>query len=96
LTDWALHLISQITGGGAALKAMIAHTLTTGQFLALWLYAPQHGFTHYLRTHYADKTFEHLYHANSFDTALLIPYFFVMIVLSFYGIHRYQLVYRYY
>src|SRR6202034_3859850 len=35
-------------------------------------------------------------HWNSFDTALLIPYFAVMIVLSFYGIHRYQLVYRYY
>jgi cellulose synthase/poly-beta-1,6-N-acetylglucosamine synthase-like glycosyltransferase len=60
------------------------------------MYAPQHGLSHYLRTHYADKTFEHLYHGNAFDTALLIPYFFVMIVLSFYGIHRYQLVYRYY
>jgi cellulose synthase/poly-beta-1,6-N-acetylglucosamine synthase-like glycosyltransferase len=75
---------------------MIAHTLTTGRALALWMYAPQHGLSHYLRTHYADKTFEHLYHGNAFDTALLIPYFFVMIVLSFYGIHRYQLVYRYY
>ena len=60
------------------------------------LASPQHGFAHYFRTHYADRTFEHLYHWNSFDTALLIPYFLVMIVLSFYGIHRYQLVYRYY
>jgi hypothetical protein len=59
---------------------------------ALWLAAPQHGLQHYFRTHYADKTFEHLYHWNSFDTALLIPYFLVMIVLAFYGIHRYQLV----
>ncbi len=64
--------------------------------MAALLYAPQHGLTHYLKTHYADKTFEHLYHGNAFDTALLIPYFLVMIVLSFYGIHRYQLVYRYY
>jgi cellulose synthase/poly-beta-1,6-N-acetylglucosamine synthase-like glycosyltransferase len=63
---------------------------------ALWLASPQHGLQHYFRTHYADKTFEHLYHWNSFDTALLIPYFLVMIVLAFYGIHRYQLVYRYY
>jgi cellulose synthase/poly-beta-1,6-N-acetylglucosamine synthase-like glycosyltransferase len=63
--------------------------------LALWL-APQRGLQHYFRTHYADKTFEHLYHRNLFDTALLVPYFLVMIFLSVYGIHRYQLVYRYY
>ena len=62
----------------------------------MWLAAPQHGFQHYFRTHYADKTFEHLYRWNPFDTALLIPYFIVMIILAFYGIHRYQLVYRYY
>jgi cellulose synthase/poly-beta-1,6-N-acetylglucosamine synthase-like glycosyltransferase len=63
---------------------------------ASWLIFPQHGLQHYLRTHYADKTFEHLYRWNPFDTALLIPYFVVMVVLAFYGIHRYQLVYRYY
>ena len=57
---------------------------------------PQHGLQHYFRTHYADRTFEHLYHGNAFDTALLIPYFVVMVILAFYGIHRYQLVYRYY
>ena len=28
--------------------------------------------------------------------ALLIPYFMVLIVLAFYGMHRYQLVYLYY
>ncbi|AXC13180.1 Glycosyltransferase [Acidisarcina polymorpha] len=63
--------------------------------LALWL-AGQHGLQHYLHTHYGDKTFEHLYRWNSFDTLLLVPYFTVMIVLAFYGIHRYQLVYLYY
>ena len=63
--------------------------------LSLFL-APQRGLQHYFRTHYADKTFEHLYHRNPFDTALLIPYFVVMVFLSLYGIHRYQLVYRYY
>src|ERR1700728_1157635 len=63
---------------------------------ALCLIFPQHGLQHYLKTHYADKTFEHLYHSNPFDTALLVPYFVVMVVLAFYGIHRYQLVWRYY
>jgi cellulose synthase/poly-beta-1,6-N-acetylglucosamine synthase-like glycosyltransferase len=51
---------------------------------------------HYLRTHYGDRTFEHLYRINIFDTLLLIPYFTVMIVLAFYGVHRYQLVYLYF
>ncbi len=53
-------------------------------------------FSHYLKTHYGDRTFENLYRLNSFDLALLIPYFIVMIVLAFYGIHRYQLVWLYY
>ena len=60
------------------------------------LLAAPHGLGHYWKTHYADKTFEHLYRWNAFDTALLIPYFLVMIVLAFYGIHRYQLVWLYY
>ncbi len=45
---------------------------------------------------YADQTFQGLYHWNWFDLALLLPYFAVMIVLSFYGIHRYTLCYLYY
>src|ERR1700734_510467 len=94
-----------ITCGGRALLATIADKLSSlpiaalrgyAGTLALWASAPQHGLQHYFKTHYADRTFEHLYHRNAFDTALLIPYFVVMIVLSFYGIHRYQLVYRYY
>ena len=54
------------------------------------------GLGHYWRTHYADRTFEHLYRWNWFDTTLLVPYFVVMIILAFYGIHRYQLVWLYY
>jgi hypothetical protein len=46
---------------------------------AFGLLFPQHGLQHYFKTHYADRTFEHLYHWNSFDTALLIPYFVVMV-----------------
>jgi len=36
------------------------------------------------------------YRWNTFDTSLLIPYFIVMLILAFYGIHRYQLVWLYY
>src|SRR6204780_78912 len=95
----------RMTCGGSALLAMIADKLSYlpiaalrgyAWTLALWSNGPQHGPQHFFKTHYADPTLEHLYHWNSFDTALLIPYFVVMIVLSFYGIHRYQLVYRYY
>ncbi len=67
--------------------------------LALWL-ASQRGISHYLRTHYSNdplnNPFRYLYRWNLFDTSLLIPYFVVMIVLAFYGMHRYQLVYLYY
>jgi hypothetical protein len=37
-----------------------------------------------------------LYRWNAFDTSMLIPYFLVMVILAFYGIHRYQLVWLYY
>src|SRR6201996_6770228 len=52
-----------------------------------------HGFRHYLRSHFLDTTFKGLYHANAFDMLLLIPYFVVLILLAFYGMHSYQLVY---
>jgi cellulose synthase/poly-beta-1,6-N-acetylglucosamine synthase-like glycosyltransferase len=54
------------------------------------------GLTHYLKSHYADKTFEHLYRLSAFDYWLLTPYFIVMLILAFYGLHRYQLVWLYY
>ena len=60
------------------------------------LYAAPHGLQHYWRTHYAQRTFQGMYRWNSFDVALLIPYFIVMLILAFYGIHRYQLVWLYY
>ena len=54
------------------------------------------GIGQYIRQHFLDTTFRGLYHANGFDLALLIPYFIVLILLSFYGVHRYILVYLYY
>src|SRR5882757_2824140 len=62
----------------------------------LGLFAPAKGLTHYLKTHYGDRTFQHLYRWNAFDTWLLVPYFIVMVILAFYGIHRYQLVWLYF
>jgi cellulose synthase/poly-beta-1,6-N-acetylglucosamine synthase-like glycosyltransferase len=43
-----------------------------------------------------DPTFHGEYRWNAFDISLIIPYFIVMIILAFYGIHRYQLVWLYY
>ncbi len=43
-----------------------------------------------------DTTFKGVYHANTFDVAMMIPYFLVLIVLAVYGIHRYWLVCNYY
>ncbi len=51
---------------------------------------------HYWRSHYAQRTFQGVYRSNGFDIALLIPYFIVMVILAFYGVHRYQLVWLYY
>lgn len=70
------------------------HALHSGT--ALLAQASQHSLSHYLKSHYGDRTFEGLYRWNWFDRVLLFPYFLVMIILAFYGLHRYQLVYLYY
>ena len=60
-------------------------------------FASQNGLSHYLKSmQETDRTFKDLYHWNSFDAALLVPYFAVMILLAIYGLHRYTLVYLYY
>ncbi len=43
-----------------------------------------------------DRTFVGQYQANTFDLAVMLPYFIVLVVLAAYGIHRYTLVYNYY
>ena len=43
-----------------------------------------------------DQTFTGLYTPNAFDLAVMLPYFFVMVILATYGIHRYALVYNYF
>lgn len=42
-----------------------------------------------------DDTFSGIYRLSPFDWALLIPYFGILIILSVYGIHRYETVRRY-
>jgi cellulose synthase/poly-beta-1,6-N-acetylglucosamine synthase-like glycosyltransferase len=63
---------------------------------ALAMYAAPRGIGAYLRQHLLDRTFQGLYHTDSFDRALLIPYFIVLVLLAGYGMHRYILVYLYY
>ena len=65
--------------------------------MALFLLAEsQRGLIHYFKSQFLDKTFRGLYTPNAFDLMFLIPYFAVMIILAFYGLHRYALVYMYY
>src|ERR1700722_14987139 len=40
--------------------------------------------------------FRSLYQLNSFDLAIMIPYFIVLVILAAYGLHRYYLVYEYF
>jgi cellulose synthase/poly-beta-1,6-N-acetylglucosamine synthase-like glycosyltransferase len=42
-----------------------------------------------------DDTFSGIYRLSAFDWALLIPYFAILLVLSVYGLHRYETVRRY-
>jgi cellulose synthase/poly-beta-1,6-N-acetylglucosamine synthase-like glycosyltransferase len=43
-----------------------------------------------------DRTFVGQYQANTFDLAVMLPYFIVLVILAAYGIHRYTLVYNFY
>jgi cellulose synthase/poly-beta-1,6-N-acetylglucosamine synthase-like glycosyltransferase len=40
----------------------------------------------------SDDTFKGIHHLVFFDWAMMIPYFSVLIVLSFYGLHRYSMI----
>src|ERR1700691_3624211 len=42
-----------------------------------------------------DDTFAGIHHLEFFDLALLIPYFTVLIILSFYGCHRFEMIRKY-
>jgi cellulose synthase/poly-beta-1,6-N-acetylglucosamine synthase-like glycosyltransferase len=59
------------------------------------LVAQRNPLAHYWKR-VTDRTFTGVYHVNSFDLALMIPYFFVLFVLALYGLHRYWLVYEFF
>ncbi len=42
-----------------------------------------------------DDTFSGIYRLSPFDWALLIPYFGTLLILSIYGLHRYETMRRY-
>jgi cellulose synthase/poly-beta-1,6-N-acetylglucosamine synthase-like glycosyltransferase len=57
--------------------------------------AAQNSISHYWHR-ITDKTFVGIYHANTFDLAMMTPYFIVLFILAIYGMHRYWLVYDYF
>jgi cellulose synthase/poly-beta-1,6-N-acetylglucosamine synthase-like glycosyltransferase len=61
---------------------------------ALVWFVPKNDLHHLAKAFFSDP-FHGQYKFNLFDLGFLIPYFAVMIVLSFYGIHRYTMVYLY-
>ncbi len=65
---------------------------------AAWLPSADNPLSDYWRRNTdADlNPFRGLYQLNSFDFAVMLPYFFVMAILAVYGIHRYALVYNFY
>ncbi len=42
-----------------------------------------------------DDTFAGIHHLELFDWALLIPYFVILVILSVYGCHRFEMIRRY-
>src|ERR1022692_2067943 len=42
-----------------------------------------------------DDTFAGVHHLEFFDWALLVPYFLLLVILSVYGCHRYEMIRRY-
>jgi cellulose synthase/poly-beta-1,6-N-acetylglucosamine synthase-like glycosyltransferase len=73
----------------AGLHAPLAMFLASKGF---WQSAGHGVYTRYARA----SVFQHMYRWNTFDLCMLVPYFVVMVILAFYGIHRYQLVWLYY
>jgi len=60
--------------------------------------AAQNPFSNYWSklTDPSRNPFRGLYQLNSFDLAIMIPYFIVLVILAAYGVHRYYLVYAFF
>ncbi len=59
------------------------------------LFAAQPSLTARMMNGLFDDTFGGIYRLSPFDWALLIPYFGTLLILSIYGIHRYETIRRY-
>jgi cellulose synthase/poly-beta-1,6-N-acetylglucosamine synthase-like glycosyltransferase len=65
--------------------------------ISAWLaFAPQSTFGHQMKMLFTDPFSTVTYYWTWFDAIVLLPYFAVMILLSFYGLHRYALCYHYF
>ena len=95
LVSWRLALffaLESLINSSASLLSGLALRLG-----ALLVFASQNGLRHQIKAMLnADRTFTGLYHWNWFAAAVLLPYFLVMIVLAFYGVHRYTMCYLYF
>ena len=60
------------------------------------LFAAENPVVSYLERIFTPDPFRGIYQVNTFDLLILIPYFVVLIILAFYGSHRYILLYKYY
>ncbi|MBI4462590.1 MAG: glycosyltransferase [Acidobacteria bacterium] len=49
----------------------------------------------YFRLLVQDDPFRGRYQIDAFDLLLVVPYFVILLILSFYGLHRYRMVYLY-
>src|SRR3989304_4154832 len=68
---------------------------TTSMTMLMTAFAAMNPVERYLRFLLADDPFRGLYNLNAFDLLLLLPYFAILLTLSFYGLHRYRMVYLY-
>jgi cellulose synthase/poly-beta-1,6-N-acetylglucosamine synthase-like glycosyltransferase len=66
--------------------------------IASWFAPVANPVSDYWRRNIAPSSnpFRGLYQLNSFDLAVMAPYFVVMVILAMYGIHRYVLVYYFF
>ncbi|HLH44596.1 MAG TPA: cellulose synthase family protein [Bryobacteraceae bacterium] len=67
---------------------MFASAFTPGLFLATGLSSVVNRLTYAL----TDDTFKGIHRLVFFDWAMMVPYFSLLIVLSFYGLHRYAMI----
>ena len=72
--------------------------MTLLYMIASWFAPIANPVSDYWRRNIAPSSnpFRGLYQLNSFDLAVMAPYFVVMVILAMYGIHRYVLVYYFF